>query len=153
MLIDPYLYLADYIVYLDIPWPVAAWRIVYRHITKSLRGTNAYPGLRPLINLLHYARTYYLNQRPDTAEMERRCLTEHHEMTLPPTVDVMRAFLETYHPVSIPPTAAFVRLYLEKYREKVFVIRTRADHKRLLDLLASPGDQSPGSVPQPHEWG
>jgi len=137
VLVDPYLYQADYIVYLDIAWPLAAWRIVYRHISRSLRGTNAYPGFQPLLDFLGYARTYYLNTCPDTAEVVRQCLAEHREMALPPTPAVMRAFLETYHPVSIPPTAAFVRLYLEKYREKVFVVRTRADRRRLLRLLAS----------------
>ena len=42
---DPLLYQADYIVLLEVSWPVAAWRIIRRHITKSLHGTNPYPGL------------------------------------------------------------------------------------------------------------
>ncbi|HEX4203552.1 MAG TPA: hypothetical protein VHZ51_05030, partial [Ktedonobacteraceae bacterium] len=41
--IDPLLYQADYVVWLEVPWPVAAWRILRRHISKSLRGTNPYP--------------------------------------------------------------------------------------------------------------
>src|SRR5438309_10160442 len=40
---EPMLYHADCIVLLDVSWPVAAWRIIYRHISKSLRGTNPYP--------------------------------------------------------------------------------------------------------------
>lgn len=41
---DPLLYQADYIVLLEVSWSVAAWRIIRRHIMKSLHGTNPYPG-------------------------------------------------------------------------------------------------------------
>lgn len=52
---DPLLYHADYIVLLEVCWPVAAWRILSRHISNSLHGTNPYPGIngvRALIKLL-----------------------------------------------------------------------------------------------------
>ena len=38
------LYYADYIVLLEVSWPVAAWRLIHRHILNSLRGTQSYPG-------------------------------------------------------------------------------------------------------------
>lgn len=124
--IDPLLYEADSIVLLDIPWPVAAWRIVKRHVIKTLRGTNQYPGLKPLVDLLGYARNYYLNRPLDKAEMMRVCLREHSEMALPPAHETMVVFLERFHEVSIPPTVEFVRRYLEKYREKVVVVKHHA---------------------------
>jgi adenylate kinase family enzyme/sugar lactone lactonase YvrE len=50
---------ATAIVWLDIPWRVAAWRIVTRHARKSLRGTNRHGGLRNLSAFLKSARRYY----------------------------------------------------------------------------------------------
>src|SRR5258708_34632495 len=42
---EPLLSQADAILLLKVSWPVAAWRIIRRHITKSLHGTNPYPGV------------------------------------------------------------------------------------------------------------
>lgn len=136
--IDPLLYEADYIVLLDITWPVAGWRIVKRHVIKTLRGTNQYPGLRTLVDFLGYARNYYLNRPLDKAEMMRVCLREHREMALPPARETMVAFLDTYHEVSIPPTAEFVRMYLEKHQDKVCVVQNNADRRRLIERIMQP---------------
>src|ERR1700692_3169235 len=61
---EPMLYHADQIVFLEVSWPIAAWRIIYRHVSNSLHGTNAYPGIngiKLLFLLLKGARRYYLN--------------------------------------------------------------------------------------------
>jgi adenylate kinase family enzyme len=129
---DPQFYEADAIVLLDVPWRVAAWRIVKRHVVKTLDGTNLYPGVRPLWNLLTYARRFYLDKNTEHVVLERRCLAEHATLPLPPTPERMVAFLETYHPVGIPPTMTFVRRYLERYQAKVVVIRNAADRERFL---------------------
>jgi len=50
---------ADVIVWLDIPWRIAAWRIVARHARASLAGTNWHKGLRRLWRILRHARRYY----------------------------------------------------------------------------------------------
>jgi adenylate kinase family enzyme len=50
---------ADVIVWLDVPWRVAAWRIVARHARASLTGTNRHRGLRRLWRFLRHARRYY----------------------------------------------------------------------------------------------
>jgi hypothetical protein len=50
---------ADTIVWLDIPWRVAARRIVARHVQQSVAGTNEHPGLRRLLRFLGHARAYY----------------------------------------------------------------------------------------------
>ncbi len=42
---DPILDHADYIVLLEVPWRTAAYRIVRRHIIKSLKGINPHPGI------------------------------------------------------------------------------------------------------------
>lgn len=135
--IDPLLYEADYIVLLDVPWTVAAWRIVKRHIVKTLHGTNQYPGLKGLYSFLGYARNYYLNRPLDKTVLMHACLQEHRDMALPPVRETMVMFLDTYHEVSIPPTAEFVRMYLEKYQEKVVVIRKNAVRRRLVERIMS----------------
>jgi adenylate kinase family enzyme len=139
---DPLLYQADYIVLLEISWLVAAWRIIRRHITKSLHGTNPYPGLngvKLLFKLLKDNRKHYLNQiNADTplAEYMREYLAKQREYAGPPTPEHVRKDVEKYLMLSFPPTAEFLRKYLEKYQEKVFVVKNKADRERLLVLLA-----------------
>jgi len=122
---------ADYIVLLDIAWPTAARRILQRHIINSFRGKNEYPGLKPLFNLLRYARAYYLNQRTDTAEAVRQYFDEHREWTRPTSESVLRK-LEHHSTLVIPPSAAFVRRYLAPYQSKVVVVRNTAERNRVL---------------------
>ena len=56
--------MADHIVWLDLPWRIAAWRIVSRHIRTSLAGINRHPGLLKLWRFLLYARGFYLSKDP-----------------------------------------------------------------------------------------
>jgi hypothetical protein len=133
--VEPTLHAADYIVLLDVGWPRAAWRIVYRHIVATLRGTNAYPGMRLLIDLLGYARGFYQNRHTDPDGAMRALLEAHDVMALPPDPQEVQALMERYHALAIPPTAAFVREYLQKYQTKVLIVRTRAERDRLVDLL------------------
>ena len=65
--VDDLLRSADAIVWLDLPWRVAAWRITMRHVGMSLAGTNRHPGLRRLLRFLRSARTYYADASEDTA--------------------------------------------------------------------------------------
>jgi hypothetical protein len=53
---------ATAIVWLDIPWRVAAWRIVSRHAKTSLAGTNKHRGLGNLRYFLGSARRYYTGE-------------------------------------------------------------------------------------------
>src|SRR5579859_1918309 len=88
---EPLLYKADVIVWLEVAWPVAVWRIIRRHITRSLHGTNPYPGLngiKALFQLLDYPRKYSLNKvGADTtlAECMRQYLEEQKGRTDAPT--------------------------------------------------------------------
>lgn len=138
---DPLLYQADSIVLLEVSWPVAAWRITRRHITKSLHGTNPYPGVngvKLLFKLVKDTRRAALNKvRSDTAiaQCMRRYLEEQRDSADPPTPESVRRDVEKYLRISVPPTAEFVRRYLEKYQEKVLLVRNNADRERLLELL------------------
>lgn len=51
---------ADAIVWLDLPWRVAARRIVARHARSSLAGTNRHRGFRKLAAFLRSTRRYHL---------------------------------------------------------------------------------------------
>ena len=138
---EPLLFHADCIVLLEVSWPVAAWRIIRRHVTKSLHGTNPYPGVngvRLLFKLITYARMHSLNKvSADTplAECMCRYLEEQKERADPLTPESVSRDVEKYLSISVPPTAEFVRRYLEKYQEKVFLVRNNADRERLLECL------------------
>jgi hypothetical protein len=57
---DPLAERADAIVWLDVAWRVAAYRIVRRHILLSLAGTNRHPGMGRLARFVLATRHYYL---------------------------------------------------------------------------------------------
>ena len=56
---DELLRAADVILWLDMPWRVAAWRIIARHVRASLAGTNRHPGILRLLRFLRFAMRYY----------------------------------------------------------------------------------------------
>lgn len=51
---------ADVIVWLDVPWRLAAWRILRRHALASLARTNRHRGIGRLLSFLRSARRYYV---------------------------------------------------------------------------------------------
>ncbi|MBI3972503.1 MAG: hypothetical protein HY332_14585, partial [Chloroflexi bacterium] len=67
---------SDLIVWLDVPFWRAAWRIVKRHVLADLRGNNRHPGYRRLWRFLRGQHGYYT--RPD-AEYRRRLAREGHD--------------------------------------------------------------------------
>ena len=137
--IDLLLQRADSIVLLEVSWPVAAYRIIRRHITMSLQGTNLYPGIKPLFLFLKDTRDYYLNIcSAPTAKLMSRYLEEHERRVEPLDAKGLRAHRERYGlEIMIAPTAEFVRRYLEKYQQKVIVVKNPTDRERLLELLMS----------------
>jgi adenylate kinase family enzyme len=58
------------IVWLDVPWRVAAWRIVVRHARAGRRGPNQHHGSGNLWNLLKSARRYYRARAVVHAELD-----------------------------------------------------------------------------------
>lgn len=181
---DPLLYEADYIVLLDIPLRVAIWRVLYRHVSKGLRGTNPYatkwliPLFKGMIHMYdrteipptEFVRTYLEIYRELTAipasgfteEFALRYLEMYQELSAPPTEEFIKNYRETYKDGVEPPPLAFLRMhhdafreatepkqtlnftlkYLEKYKEKIYVIKNKAERERLFDLLAALPDES-----------
>jgi uridine kinase len=52
---------ADRIVWLDVPWGIAVYRIVRRHIGRSLAGNNPHRGMTKLAGFVWGARHYYVS--------------------------------------------------------------------------------------------
>jgi hypothetical protein len=50
---DPLLENADLIIWLDLPFPLTAWRMVKRHAWASWRGNNPHAGVRHLIRFIY----------------------------------------------------------------------------------------------------
>ncbi|MGH2583303.1 MAG: hypothetical protein ACRDJE_00135 [Dehalococcoidia bacterium] len=61
---DPLFRVADLIVWMDVPWRVAVWRMVGRHIRAGLAGNNRHPGLRKLAQFIWYTKGYYRSDAP-----------------------------------------------------------------------------------------
>jgi len=60
---DELLCAADYIIWLDLPWRIAGWRIVTRHARASFAGTNRHRGLLKLYRFLLSSRDYYHSKK------------------------------------------------------------------------------------------
>ncbi len=56
---DELLRAADVVLWLDVPWRVAARHIIARHVRASLAGTNRHPGILRLLRFLRIAKRYY----------------------------------------------------------------------------------------------
>lgn len=93
---------ADQIVWLDLPWRIACWRILTRHIKASLAGTNRHPGLLKLYRFLGDSRKYYTNTHSSatyTRLSTRKALAPYMRKVVhcQRPADV-KAFLRTYDP-------------------------------------------------------
>ncbi|QBD76047.1 hypothetical protein EPA93_08525 [Ktedonosporobacter rubrisoli] len=141
---EPLLYHAEVIVLLEVSWPVALWRILLRHVTRSLHGTNPYPGLngvRLLFKLMKDTREYLLNQEPAASPLAQslhRYLEEQRVRSEPPTLDAVRREARAYPELSFPPTDEFLHRYLSRYRQKVIRVGNKAERERLLTRLTPP---------------
>lgn len=130
---------ANYIVVLEVPWLTAAYRIIRRHIIKSLQGTNRHPGLKRLYVFLKGERKYYLRKcDAHTAELARSYLVEHEGRAEPLDAEGLRLHREKYGLDIIfgGPTPEFLRSYLKKYQQKVILVRNKAERKQLFEVLA-----------------
>ncbi len=61
---EPLMESAQAIIWLDLPFRVAAWRILRRHTLASLRGNNPHPGLGQLMRFLTSAGRQYHTRQP-----------------------------------------------------------------------------------------
>jgi shikimate kinase len=62
--IDELLQSAEQIVWLDLSWNVARWRLLTRHMRASLAGTNKHRGLLKLYHFMRYAKVFYTSTQP-----------------------------------------------------------------------------------------
>jgi cytidylate kinase len=60
----PFYERAEMVVYLSVPWRVAAFRIPVRHLKLTLAGSNRFPGLRRMFRFWRWSRRYYANRNP-----------------------------------------------------------------------------------------
>jgi len=63
---------SDLVVWCDVPFALAALRIVRRHIRADLAGTNAFPGYRRLYRFLRSVRQRYATTPEDVGEQWTR---------------------------------------------------------------------------------
>lgn len=99
---------ADQIVWLDLPWPVAVWRIVLRHLRLSWIGNNPHSGLLKLCRFVKWqVETYYWRQiivpvAPDDDSAVTRAATaqvlapHQHKVTRLRTARSVNAFIERF---------------------------------------------------------
>jgi adenylate kinase family enzyme len=136
---EPLLAHADYIVVLDVSWPVAAWRILARHVAKSLRGTNPYPT-KVLFPFLKNVRDYYVNRdrsAPLTEEFMREYLEKDEASSELVDAERLLMQMDKYGKFSLFYTADFLMKYLVRYKEKIFIVKNHADRERLFELLTN----------------
>ena len=83
---EPLLLDAELIVWMDVSWRVAAWRIVSRHLKATIARNNRFPGWRRLYRFWRWSRRYYrernapgLNEwgNPNTRSTAMRLLEPH----------------------------------------------------------------------------
>jgi hypothetical protein len=66
---------ADRIIWLDVPWGTAVYRILRRHLALSLAGTNRHPGLTRLARFAWSTRRYYLGPPGQPADDDDGAIT------------------------------------------------------------------------------
>lgn len=83
---------ADRILWLDLPWRLAGWRIFIRHIRAELRGNNPHTGWVKLYHFMRWSRGYYLRTAAAQAPLpsqdiaENRATTAHYLAAFGPKV-------------------------------------------------------------------
>ncbi len=61
---EPLLRQAEIIVWMDVPWRVASYRILSRHIKATIARNNPFPGWRQLYRFWLWSRRYYKDRNP-----------------------------------------------------------------------------------------
>jgi adenylate kinase family enzyme len=62
---------ANYIIWLDVPWPLALWHIVTRHIRTTIQRTNRYPGIFRLLQFMKDSMLYYISSNNQNDQYTR----------------------------------------------------------------------------------
>jgi hypothetical protein len=82
--IDELLQRAELIVWLDLSWTIARWRLLTRHLRASLAGTNKHRGLIKLYHFIRHAKVFYTSTQPNrgTRLMEAKELQPYMQKTV-----------------------------------------------------------------------
>jgi adenylate kinase family enzyme len=83
---QPFFERAELIVWLRIPWRVASYRILARHVKATIRHNNRFPGWRKLYRFWRWSRRYY-------SDRNRHGVNEY---GTPNTVSILTEFLEDH---------------------------------------------------------
>jgi adenylate kinase family enzyme len=59
---EPFFELCDLIICLEVPWRVASYRILSRHVKATLAGNNRFPGWRRLWRFWRWSARFYSNR-------------------------------------------------------------------------------------------
>ena len=99
---------ADVVVWLDVSWRPAAFRILKRHVLAELRRSNPFPGWMRLARFWLWSRRYYANTNP-----------------------------KAHNPWGTPETRTYLQQFLSAYPEKLIVCRNQTDLDRVVQRLRS----------------
>lgn len=66
---------ADTVIWLDLPWRNAAWRVIKRHVLASMAGTNKHRGVRKLMRFVRWTRRYYTSTYAQPAPDDDRAMS------------------------------------------------------------------------------
>ena len=101
--VDPLLHEAELIVWIDVPWRVASYRIITRHVKATIARNNRFPGWRRLSRFWLNSRRYYKDQDQPG-----------------------------FNPYGLPKTRSTAARYLTPFGQKVVMCRTRAEAERIV---------------------
>ena len=97
---------AELVVWTDVPWRVASYRILARHLKAELSRSNRFPGWRALYEFWRWSARFYSDRNPHR--------------------------LNSY---GAPHTRTYALEQLAMYRDKTTICRTNGDIEALLDRL------------------
>ena len=100
---EPLLRCAEIVVWMEVPWPVASYRIISRHIWATIARNNRFPGWRRLYRFWRWSGRYYNNRNSPG--------------------------LDSY---GVPNTKATAVEYLAPYKDKLYRCRTQEDTEEVL---------------------
>ena len=103
---EPFLERADVVLWLDVPWRVASYRLIARHFRLEFTRQNRFPGWRRFYVFWRWAGRYYADRNQ-------------------PTVDRF----------GVPNTRSVLASQLVPYRDKLIVCRTSAEIEVVARLM------------------
>ena len=98
---------ADLVVWLDVPWRVASFRILARHMKLTIARNNPFPGWKRLSRFWRWSRRYYRD-----------------------------AAIEPLNQYGAPNDRQTTVLFMETYKSKLVLCRTNSDIDDLLARLS-----------------